>query len=195
MKIAVYLFLLTSIFISCSRSVIGYGATAEENEINLSDVKVGMDTPQVRVIMGPPHKSEKYVIDDSNYLVWYYITEPVFLGQTRLISKNYMPLVFKDGYLKGWGWQFYNVEFNVENKKNQKNEALRQKYTNDKEEWPVNEHQYIAPMKTKKNEENGSDVNDPSSPETNDDLLNDQKKTPEKPSEKDKDDESSNNVR
>ena len=177
MKKTVLLFIIL-IMASCSRSVIGFGAKAEENATNLADVKTGMDAPRVSTIMGPPYKSEVYNIENSKYLVWYYIIEPVYLGQTRLISKNFIPLVFKDGYLKGWGWQYYNVEFNVENKQNQQKEAIRQKYTNDKEEWPRNEHQYVEPIK-KNVKDNVNDVSEPTVKEIDDTQKLDQDKESE----------------
>lgn len=134
---------------SCYRSFIKTGAISEQNRINMGSLEIGMSQDQVLDIMGHPYKTEERQVDNKIYDVWYYITEPTILGQTQLVTKNFTPVVFESGVLKGWGRNFYKFIFNVNNEKWKRAVEKKQKYTNDKEEWPRNEHLLISPVKEK----------------------------------------------
>lgn len=141
--ISVLLFLLAA---SCSTTFLKTGSISEQNRINMSSVQTGMTQDQVIDIMGYPYKTEEKFYDLATYEVWYYITEPSILGQTKLVTRNFTPLVFESGILKGWGRNFYKFTFNVDNEKWKRQIEKKQQYTNDKEEWPINQHAIIPPM-------------------------------------------------
>ncbi|MBN2479743.1 MAG: DUF3192 domain-containing protein [Parachlamydiales bacterium] len=142
----VFFSLLLLIFSSCSTNSIQSGALAEQNRINILDLRVGMNQEDVLDVMGHPYDKEFRKVGNVQYEVWLYITKATFLGQSQLITRNFTPLVFRDETLKGWGWQYYKFVFNVDNEHEKRKEEVRQKYTNDKEEWPRNEHLQIAPL-------------------------------------------------
>ena len=143
------LFFLLLAFASCSKNSLQIGAVAEENSQNLINLKVGMGQNQVISVMGVPDKKESKQFDSVQYNIWYYITKPVFLGQTKYISSNYTPLVFQDCVLKGWGNQFYKHTFNIDNTRGKESEAKRQKYNDDQSKWPRDQHQIVPPMNEK----------------------------------------------
>nr|NGX32397.1 hypothetical protein [Candidatus Anoxychlamydiales bacterium] len=64
--------------------------------------------------------------------------------------RNFTPVVFESGHLIGWGNNFYKYTFDIDDEKQKREEEKRQKYTNDKGEWPKNEHTIIAPLNEKK---------------------------------------------
>jgi hypothetical protein len=141
-----FLFLLTS----CVKTATQYGVIAENNRIKMLNISKSMSSCDVSLLMGKPYKKETKSIDNKEYEVWHYLTEDPLLGQTMLIKRNFTPLVFDDCKLIGWGKIFYNNLFDIDNAKNKAQEEKRQKYTNDKEEWPSNKHLEVLPLNAKK---------------------------------------------
>jgi hypothetical protein len=141
----IYMFLVLFI-VSCSKTIISTGAAAEENIMNMSSLDLCMTKKQVLSVMGSPYKTEKKYNKDGMYDIWYYITEPILLGQSKLIDRNFTPLIFEGGYLIGWGRSFYRYTFDINNEKWKRQEEANQQYTNDEKEWPRNKHAVISPM-------------------------------------------------
>lgn len=131
------------LFAGCAGSPLATGAKAEENTFNMAYIRIGMSEDQVYDIMGRPYDIESYDIDKEYFEVWFYLTRKVALGQTRLVPGNFTPLVFQDGFLVGWGRNYYNHLLDIENAKEKRREDLRQRYTDDEDEWPPQTHQII----------------------------------------------------
>ena len=129
----------------CSNSTIKMGAKADENTIKIANMKRGMSERQVLTCMGCPDKTETKIQNDQVYVVWYYLTKGTLLGQRRLGPRNLTPFIFKDGVLIGWGREFYKYHFNVDKERHKRAEQYRQRYTDNKDEWPPNEHKIILP--------------------------------------------------
>jgi outer membrane protein assembly factor BamE (lipoprotein component of BamABCDE complex) len=157
MRKSFFLIILILSLVSCSTTLITTGTISDQNRINISSLQVGMTQDQVVGVMGYPYKAEQKSYNGMEYEVWYYITEPSILGQTRLVTRNFTPLVFEEGLLKGWGRNFYKFTFNIDNEKWKREMEQKQKYTNDKEEWPRNEHIMILPMNEEPSSEQQSD--------------------------------------
>ncbi|NGX62671.1 MAG: hypothetical protein KR126chlam6_00069 [Candidatus Anoxychlamydiales bacterium] len=154
------LFIFLSIIIllnGCFKAPIKTGAISEENRINLSSLAIGMSPDQVLEVMGYPYNTQEKLYDNKVYEIWYYITEPALLGQSKLITRNFTPLVFENGHLKGWGNNFYKYTFDIEGEKSKDAEDKRQQYTDDKHEWPTSEHRTIEPMNGKSTKKASSD--------------------------------------
>jgi hypothetical protein len=124
--------------------------------------------------MGGPNKSEQKKYESSIYTVWYYITEPPILGQSRLVSRNYTPLVFQSDKLIGWGKKFYRYTFDIDNERYKQAEESRQAYTDDKEEWPRNEHSLIPGMQPTQSTENENALKAPVNQELQNEQINEQ---------------------
>ena len=77
---------------------------ASGHKSNLHKLEVGMNSNQVKGIMGTPNKTEAFSLaEDKRVLVWFYLTE----GRApfhRLDDPNYTPLVFENDILTGWGY-------------------------------------------------------------------------------------------
>jgi hypothetical protein len=58
--------------------------------------------------MRQPYETESYTIDPDIYDVWFYVTKPGVLGQTRMVPQNLTPLTFKNGIFIGEGFNYYN---------------------------------------------------------------------------------------
>lgn len=82
-------------------------AQSENNVVNLTRISVGMDEATVMQIMHPPHSEETYTLEKDQYDVWFYVTNPTVLGQTRLVHFNLTPLTFKNDHLASVGWDYY----------------------------------------------------------------------------------------
>ncbi len=158
-KSFIVIFLILSL-ISCSRTFVKTGAISDQNRMNMSSLQVGMNHDQVVDAMGYPYKTEEKSYFGMQYEVWYYITQPTILGQTQLVTRNFTPLVFEGGLLKGWGRNFYKYTFDVDNEKWKRQLEEKQKYTNDKEEWPKNQHAMIPPMNEPKEESSDQQVDE-----------------------------------
>jgi hypothetical protein len=88
----------------------------EENQQNLSRLEIGMSKEQVLSIMGKKYAAH-IRSGDHNFEVFYYPTG--IGGDVRKITdseKRLTPLVFDEGILVGWGWEFFDT--NVDKYKN-----------------------------------------------------------------------------
>lgn len=136
-------FFVLCMLCSCSRSPIATGVIAEENKYNMAFLKVGMSKSKVYQTMGCPRARESHEIDSTTYEIWFYLTRRYGLGQTRLLPQNLTPLIFKEGHLLGWGKEYYNYLLNIENEREKRKEQRRQGYTDDEDEWPLDEHRQV----------------------------------------------------
>ena len=82
-------------------------AMAENSIHNLSRVSVGMNQADVLCIMRHPYRKETFTMDKSIFDVWFYVTSPTVLGQSRMVPQNLTPLAFMNGKLIGWGHSYY----------------------------------------------------------------------------------------
>lgn len=77
---------------------------ADGNKSNLQKIALGINTTQVKNIMGDPQKTEAFSLPEGKeFLIWYYVTESMapFRG---LEDWNYTPMVFEKDRLTGWGY-------------------------------------------------------------------------------------------
>ncbi len=150
MRRLILLVLLIFLLDGCFKTPTKTGAISEENRINLSSLSIGMTQQQVLDIMGYPYKTEEKISHNKIYEIWYYITERTLLGQSKLITRNFTPVIFEAGHLIGWGRNFYKYTLDIDNERQKRLQEQSQKYTDDKEEWPKNTHTIIAPMNESK---------------------------------------------
>lgn len=80
---------------------------SENNRYRLSKVRKGMYEAQVLSIMRQPYQYETFELGKDVYDVWFYITNPTVLGQSRMVAQNLTPLSFKNGVLVGTGYDYY----------------------------------------------------------------------------------------
>jgi len=73
-----------------------------------------MDERRVLQIMHRPYSYETYEFDGDVYDVWFYVTKPTGLDQTRMVPQNLTPLTFKNGTLVGTGYSWYYYAMNGE---------------------------------------------------------------------------------
>jgi|GEM_PF-5217884 len=107
-------------------------------------VHLGMNESQVLNLMGEPEKTEVIESPDGpTNIVWFY--------QPSDDGKSYMlPLVFRNGTLQGIGPEYLKT---IREEKRRREFYKRNRYTNDKEEWPKNEHSLVNPPPHKSDEE------------------------------------------
>ena len=87
-------------------------STAADSEINIRNIsrlERGMNQVQVLKIMRQPYSDSVFVLENDTYDVWFYVTNPTALGQSRMVPLNLTPLAFKNGILIGWGKNYYNL--------------------------------------------------------------------------------------
>lgn len=81
---------------------------ASSNKNNLQKLEVGMNSNQVKGIMGEPNKTEAFSLaEGKKVLVWFFLTE----GRApfrRLDDPNYTPVVLENDILTGWGYVHLN---------------------------------------------------------------------------------------
>lgn len=82
-------------------------AVSDNNTRNLSRISEGMVECEIVYIMGKPFEYRTFEAEGSVYDIWFYIVRPTVLGQTRMVHQNLVPLTFKDGFLVGWGYHYY----------------------------------------------------------------------------------------
>lgn len=82
-------------------------AQSETNMTNLTRICLGMEEAEVVQIMHCPHSEETYTVDGTQYDVWFYVTSPTILGQTRMVHANLTPLTFKNDCLISTDWAYY----------------------------------------------------------------------------------------
>jgi hypothetical protein len=138
-----FIFILLSLLSSCSNSPLQIGKEADKNVINMRFLETGMTTKHVIRIMDFPNKIEIKNKDGQEYLIWSYLTKGIFLGQIEFIQDNFTPLVFKEKILQGWGDKFYKHIFNIDDVEKRIEYEKKSKYSDDKKEWPSNEHKII----------------------------------------------------
>lgn len=80
---------------------------SQDNIWNLSRLCIGMNESQVLQIMHYPYSKKTIETTTEMYQIWFYVTKPSGLGQSRLVRQNLTPLTFENGILKGWGYEFY----------------------------------------------------------------------------------------
>ena len=77
---------------------------SSSNKNSLQKLEIGMNSNQVKEIMGAPNKTEAFSFGESKkVLVWFFLTE----GRApfrRLDDPNYTPVVFENDILTGWGY-------------------------------------------------------------------------------------------
>jgi hypothetical protein len=108
---AAYSILALILCVSCSMSNNQGLSTLSSSEVNIqrmSRLIVGMGQLDVLELMRRPYSYESFQIDKDTYDVWFYVTMPTVLGQSRLVPQNLTPLAFKNGVLIGWGYRYYN---------------------------------------------------------------------------------------
>lgn len=129
---------------SCaSQGLMKSGAEAEYNRYYIAKLRIGMTQDEVWSMMGDPYKSEARVVRGQAYEIWYYVTKGKILGQSRMISRNFTPVVFQEKILKGWGRRYYNYVMDIDRAKSRHESRKRQQYTDDQHEWPRSEHGYV----------------------------------------------------
>jgi hypothetical protein len=143
---------------ACSGSSVKTAYESEKTQIKMSGIQLGMTKQEVVKILGEPKKTEKKEsADNVCYEIYYYMTKGKNLSQTELVKDNYTPLIFENGLLTAWGYAKYNYIFDVNNIRHRVKEEKRQAYTDDRDEWPSNEHKIILPPKSKAKTETKED--------------------------------------
>lgn len=99
-------------------------ALSGNNIWNISRISEGMSEGQVIQIMGKPYDYKTICAGDDVYDVWFYVTTPSMLGQTRLVKQNLTPLSFKNGVLIGWGYHYYDKVLAAQKQTEQRAEPL-----------------------------------------------------------------------
>lgn len=99
-------------------------ALSDNNIWNISRISEGMSEGQVIQIMGKPYDYKTFCAGDDVYDVWFYVTNPSMLGQTRLVKQNLTPLSFKNGVLIGWGYHYYDKVLATQKQTEQRAEPL-----------------------------------------------------------------------
>jgi len=84
-----------------------YDAISETNLYHIAKIRKGMSEKQVLQIMHKPYDYETFEVADDIYDVWFYVTKPTGLDQTRMVPQNLTPLTFKNGILVGTGYSWY----------------------------------------------------------------------------------------
>jgi len=131
-------------FTGCAKtSLMQSGSEAEYNQYYISKLRIGMTEDEVWDLMGRPYKTESRPVKGDTYDVWYYVTKGKILGQTKMLSRNLTPLVFKDKVLKGWGRRYYKYLLDIDDARERAESREQQKYTDERDEWPPEEHGYV----------------------------------------------------
>jgi outer membrane protein assembly factor BamE (lipoprotein component of BamABCDE complex) len=92
-----------------SNDSLGAYGVSEVNIENLNIISVGMDEAQVQQIMSNPHSEETIQINDDQYDIWFYVTNPTMLGQNRMVHFNLTPVTFKNDIVASVGWDYYQI--------------------------------------------------------------------------------------
>ncbi len=82
---------------------------SETNISNLTQVYRGMTQGEVLRAMRHPYEYNTVSIGEDVYDIWFYVTSPTILGQSRMVPQNLTPLVFKNGILIGRGYNAYDA--------------------------------------------------------------------------------------
>jgi len=130
----------------CAERIMQEEIVAERNMVNWKNLKLGMNENQVLYYMSFPDRKEFHVVNEQEYVVWFYLTDttkPVFVK--KFSKKNFSPVVFRNGVVIGYGYDFYNYVFDVNDEKRKMEEEKRMQYTDNPEEWPSKDHKIILP--------------------------------------------------
>lgn len=84
-----------------------YGSIAETNQYHIAKIRKGMSEKEVLHIMHKPYSYESFQVEEDIYDVWFYVTRPTGLDQTRMVPQNLTPITFKNGVLVGTGYYWY----------------------------------------------------------------------------------------
>ena len=90
-----------------ANDTLGSSAVSQTNVNNLSRISVGMSQTEVRRIMRRPYSQETFLLDKDSYEVWFYVTQPTALGQSKMVTANLTPITFKNGSLIAVGNDYY----------------------------------------------------------------------------------------
>jgi hypothetical protein len=107
MKKAFFILLIILFWMGCRQEENRFNI--EENRQNLNKLEIGMSKEQVLSVMG-----EKYAADirsgDNAFEVLYYPTSTGDnVRKTTDSEIRLTPLVFDEGILIGWGWEFFDT--------------------------------------------------------------------------------------
>lgn len=84
-----------------------YESVSTTNLYHIARIRKGMSERQVLHIMHKPYSYESFQVENDIYDVWFYVTRPTGLDQTRMVPQNLTPLTFKNGILVGTGYYWY----------------------------------------------------------------------------------------
>ncbi len=105
-------FIVLMLFIITNNPIYSRSYVPRRSLTSSSQVVVGMKYDRVIQLLGQPYKKEKIVKNNIEYDVQYF-PRGNSVYKTRHIDKNFTPLVFYQGELKGWGWTYFNAFFEV----------------------------------------------------------------------------------
>jgi outer membrane protein assembly factor BamE (lipoprotein component of BamABCDE complex) len=74
----------------------------QKNLDNSRKLRLNMTKEQVRAIMGEPIKGQAYTSENA----WFYYTNTQWYDG-RTTEDECLPLLFKNGKLVGWGWEYF----------------------------------------------------------------------------------------
>jgi len=114
MRIAALAIALCSLLAACAGSPFRTGIEAEQNRKNLLKLNIGATKQHVLDLMGPPYRTEMYVIQGNPIEFWFYLTEGKSIHDGRLTDSHFTPLAFENGVLKGWGRNYYDNTLRIE---------------------------------------------------------------------------------
>ena len=83
-------------------------AASQDNIWGMSRLCIGMDEAQVLQVMNHPYSKKTIEHGEHVYHVWFYVTRPSSLAQSRMLPQNLTPLTFCKGVLQGWGTDYYH---------------------------------------------------------------------------------------
>ena len=129
------------------------GKEANQNRYKLMYVQVGMTEDQLLDLMGPPYSEETITAKGESYDIWFYVTKGRDMYQTEMLPRNMTPFIFKEGKLEGYGYHYLkHIRGDQEDQKDHEYHK-KNRYTNDSEEWPKNEHGFVPPNPPKASKE------------------------------------------
>ncbi len=104
MKIKGKFFIFLFFLCSCARSPLVTGIEADDNLYQLTFVQLGMTHQEILHIMGDPYHINHTELQQKPYEIWYYVTSGLQIAQLYYHEKNFTPLIFQNGVLKGIGY-------------------------------------------------------------------------------------------
>ena len=100
--------MLLVVLAGCAGSPVRTSWEAEENRGKLLRLEIGQSKERVLQIMGQPYLTEAYDQDGKRIEFWLYMTEGRSIDDRGLSDRNFTPLAFEAGVLKGWGRNYYD---------------------------------------------------------------------------------------